>query len=182
MIEYAVILLLLTSNIVFIILFIRKDGAHRNLLKQKLQKQSSSSSLLLDEIKYEQDKEDKNGQKMLTEWQRQREEEKVFLDKHLTIASLAAKMGTNKTVLSKVINKSTGHTFPSLLNYYRIQEAVNMLKEEQNKQYTLEYIGEKCGYANRQVFHASFKQEVGMTPNRFKKFVINTQMQSKISN
>ena len=178
MLEYLVILLLSASTIVFLILFIRKDRAHRNLLKKNLQQQQFFS-VLMDDIVYEQHTKDDNEQKILVELQRQMEQEKVYLDKNLTIASLAAKMGTNRTILSKVINKSTRHNFPSLINYYRVQEAVRMLKEEQNNQYTLEYISDKCGYANRQVFHASFKQGVGMTPNRFKKFITNTQMQSK---
>lgn len=96
------------------------------------------------------------------------EGEKVYLDSDLTIESLAARMGSNRNVVSKLVNQHLGRSFPALLNQYRVNEAVMLLTDSSAKNYTIEAIAQMCGYNNRQVFHSAFKKETGLTPTEFR--------------
>lgn len=107
-------------------------------------------------------------QVFLEELQRLFESEKIYLDSDLTIESLASRMGTNRSILSKLINQHLGRTFPTLLNQYRVGEAVRLLTDAKCSNYTIEAIGQMCGYNNRQVFHSAFKKEAGLSPSEFR--------------
>lgn len=96
------------------------------------------------------------------------EVDKVYLDSDLTIESLATRVGANRNVVSKLVNQHLGRTFPSLLNQYRVNEAVRLLTDPSTKNYTIEAIAQMCGYNNRQVFHSAFKKETGLTPTEFR--------------
>lgn len=105
---------------------------------------------------------------ILEELQRLFEVEKVYLDGDITIESLATMLGTNRNVLSKIVNQHLKRTFPALLNMYRVNEAVRLLTEEKSRNYTIEAVAQMCGYNNRQVFHSAFKKETGLTPMEFR--------------
>lgn len=100
--------------------------------------------------------------------QQKLEVDKVYLDSDLTIESLAAALGTSRAILSKLVNQHLGRTFPTLINQYRINEAVRLLSHHKTRQYTIEAIAQMCGYNNRQVFHQAFKKETGITPMAFR--------------
>jgi AraC-like DNA-binding protein len=97
------------------------------------------------------------------------ESEKVYMRKELTISDLAKMLNTNRNIISKVTNTYFKKTLPALLNEYRIKEAVKLLIDDKTKNYKMEAISEMCGFNTRQVFHAAFKKETGITPNDFKK-------------
>ena len=96
------------------------------------------------------------------------EVEKLYLDSDLSIETLSSQLKTNRNVLSKLVNHHLGRSFPSLINQYRINEAVRLLNDPKTQNYTIEAIAQMCGYNNRQVFHSAFKKETGVTPIVFR--------------
>lgn len=96
------------------------------------------------------------------------EKEKIHLDSDLKIDMVAQRLNTNRAVISKLINQYLGRSFPALVNQYRINEAVRLLLDPKTSNYKLDAIGSLCGFNNRQVFHAAFKKETGLTPLEFK--------------
>ncbi|MDR1758015.1 MAG: AraC family transcriptional regulator [Bacteroidales bacterium] len=95
--------------------------------------------------------------------------EKIYLKNELSLNDLSAMMNINKNTLSHLINHYFQKTFPALLNEFRVQEAIHLLSSTKASMYTLEAIGEMCGYRNRQHFHLAFKKVTGLTPNDFRK-------------
>lgn len=96
------------------------------------------------------------------------EEKEIYLDKKLSIESLAKMAGTTKARMSHFINDVFGCNFPTFLNNYRVTKAVSLFSDPANAIYTVEAIGESCGFNNRQAFHSSFKKRIGMPPSKFR--------------
>lgn len=93
------------------------------------------------------------------------ESEKLFLDESLTIKSLANAVGTNRTYLSRVVNAHSGKHVPTFINSYRINYAMEKLKENPHQR-----IGEmyaKCGFKTHSNFDMTFKMFSGMTPSEY---------------
>ncbi len=98
---------------------------------------------------------------------------KVHLDSSLTLSSFADKIGTNTTYLSNVLNQALNSNFTSLVNFYRIEEAKELLMQQATENAAkvdkLDAIASKCGFRSVSAFHANFKKETGMTPGQYKK-------------
>lgn len=154
---------------VFFFLYIEKRKAYR-LLVEKNAQCAQRPVMSVASITYEENIPDSESDKIiLEEVQRLFETEKIYLDSDLTIENLASRIGCSRQSLSHIINQYLECTFPTLLNRYRINEAVRLLTSPQSMHYKMEAISSMSGYNNRQVFHSAFKKETGLTPTEFKK-------------
>ena len=172
--EGAIIFFLLGATIILAYLYVDKN---RNLLT--LVSKSARSKNIPEVLGYDIDFDkitvkDDNDAKLLAELRDLLENKEVFLDKSLTIESLAKMAGTNKARMSQFINKVFGCNFPTLLSNYRVTKAVAMFSDPANSIYTVEAIGENCGFNNRQAFHSSFKKKIGMPPSKFRELIKKT--------
>ena len=143
----------------------------RNLLSKNAESQTIPEFL---NYEYDFDKakvRDEADIKLLADLRELFEQKEVFLDKNLSLDSLARMAFTNKARLSRFINEVFGCNFPTFLNNYRVTKAVELLSDPANSIYTVEAIGESCGFNNRQAFHSSFKKRIGMPPSKFRKLI-----------
>lgn len=95
-------------------------------------------------------------------------EEKIFLKHTLTLDSLADILDSNRSYTSHVINEVFDMNFYNLINKYRIEEAIQMLQDGKHKSYSMEGIGNLCGFTSRSSFNSAFKKFTGKTPSDFK--------------
>ena len=90
-------------------------------------------------------------------------EEQLFTDPSLTVSSMADRLGTNRTYLSKAINETTGKSFTQLVNEYRIRQAIVEISDlVANK--PLKQIAAEVGFSSLSTFYACFQSGTGMTP------------------
>ena len=82
------------------------------------------------------------------------DDEQLFLQPGLTLAELAKQVGTNRTMLSKLVNEQIGMTFAEFINRKRIayfkkleKEFPNALKQE---------LAEKAGYTSMRSFYRNY--------------------------
>ena len=94
------------------------------------------------------------------------EEQKVYLDQHLTLAKLSGLVGTNNAYLSSMVNYIYGCNLPTLINRYRIGLAQSLLKEGK---YNIKEVYKVCGFVSRSVFYSAFLKETGTTPSIYVK-------------
>lgn len=165
---YIILTVLAMSNILFLILFIHSRWAYRKLMQKSLETEEKKNALVETASYNIEVVPDEQERRILRDLQKAMEQEKVFLDPTISVQDLAKRLGTNRTSLSHIINTHLNQNFASLLNSYRIKEAVNLLSDPQHFDDKMEAVGEMCGYNNRQVFHAAFKKEMGITPNHFR--------------
>jgi len=96
------------------------------------------------------------------------DEDKVYLNPDLNIWEVASLLGTNRTYLSGFINKTYNVNFSAFVNRYRVEEAKIVLAREEMDKYSLEVIGEKCGFGSYNNFIRVFREFEQMTPGRFR--------------
>ncbi|MBP2618736.1 helix-turn-helix domain-containing protein [Chryseobacterium jejuense] len=102
------------------------------------------------------------------------ESRELFLNKGVTLASLAKNIKTNTAYLSEIINTHKGKNFASYLNDLRIDFALNRLvKDKKFRSYKLSVIAEELGYNNEQAFSLAFKKKTGTTLSMYIKEIDN---------
>lgn len=95
--------------------------------------------------------------------------EKRYRDKDFSAKQLAQELNTNTRYISAVINSRFGMNFSSIVNEYRVKEALHKMTDKRFLDLTIEEIGSCVGFANRQSFYASFYRVMGETPNNYRK-------------
>ncbi len=91
-----------------------------------------------------------------------------YRDPDLNIQKLATSMNMNNRTISEVINRYFNQNFSEFVNSYRIQEAISLLKNNDDKTTVLEILY-AVGFNSKSSFYTAFKIKTGMTPSEFKK-------------
>lgn len=92
--------------------------------------------------------------------------EKIFLDEDLRLPSVAEEMGLTVHQLSAFINRYLRTNFNTFVNYYRIQEAMSLLKEEPSR--SVISIGMAVGFNALSTFQRFFLYATKMTPSKYR--------------
>jgi AraC-like DNA-binding protein len=95
--------------------------------------------------------------------------QKKYRDPDYSAKQLAEDLNTNPRYLSAVINSRFGMNYSSLVNEFRVRDAVHYLTDKRYQDKTMEEIGVMSGFSNRQSFYAAFFKEKGEAPHQFKK-------------
>jgi AraC-like DNA-binding protein len=94
--------------------------------------------------------------------------EKLHLNSDLKIWDVTARLGTNRTYLSNYINKNYAVNFSVFVNRYRVEEAKKFLTNMEGSLYSLEVVGEKCGFGSYNNFIRVFREMEQVTPGRYR--------------
>ena len=98
------------------------------------------------------------------------EQQKGYLDKDISLNSLAKELGTNHSYLSKIINQIKHKSFKHYLNDLRIAHAYEELQQDALKRrYTIEAIAFDNGFRSAESFSKKFKEKYGLYPSQFLK-------------
>ena len=95
------------------------------------------------------------------------ESEIVYADPELSVAKLANQLGWPINDVSRMINETFQTNFNDLINRYRVKALKELMKDEENKKYTLLGLSEKVGFSSKASFYRAFKKETGMTPSAY---------------
>ncbi len=93
--------------------------------------------------------------------------QKLYTDPNLSLNKLAQIMGLNPRSLSMILNTRIGKNFYDFINYYRIEEVKQLLKDPGNRKLTIEAIANKSGFKSKSSFNSAFRKYVHMTPREY---------------
>jgi len=93
------------------------------------------------------------------------EVEKLYLQNDIKLDELADRLGTTRHNASQVINEHFGLNFFELINKYRIQDAVEILEQNQNR--NIIDVAYEVGFNNKVTFNKSFKKFLSQTPSQY---------------
>jgi AraC-like DNA-binding protein len=122
-------------------------------------------------IEMENDTEENTGDDFIKEWKEKIlqvvVDAKQFEKPELSLTDLAKQLGTNASVLSRVVNKGFGMNFNDFINYYRVQAVLEKLKAGEQKTQTLLGIAYDCGFNSKATFNRAFKKVTGVSPKEW---------------
>lgn len=96
--------------------------------------------------------------------------ERVYREEGLTIAALAAKLGTPEYRLRRAINQRLGYrNFNAFLNRYRVNEVKQALVDIDQTAVPVLTLAMNAGFQSLGPFNRAFKAETGQTPTEFRK-------------
>ncbi|WP_303317498.1 helix-turn-helix domain-containing protein [Flavivirga abyssicola] len=98
---------------------------------------------------------------------------KLHLDPSLSLKTLSKKLNLSEGYISQLINKNSNLSFNDYINSLRINDAKEMLTNDNYKNYTILAIGLESGFNSKSSFYAAFKKFTGQTPIEYKKGVRN---------
>lgn len=97
------------------------------------------------------------------------EVEKVYRDETLSLRPLADRMSIPYYQLSQILNDELKRSFPDFINYYRIEEAKEILKRPGMAEIKITVLAYEVGFNSMTAFYKAFKKQTGLTPNQYKK-------------
>lgn len=96
------------------------------------------------------------------------EQKHLFLDKDLSLSSLAALLKTNTKYLSHTINSKKGKDFNRYVNELRIDYIIDkLIHQPEYRTYKIVYLAELCGISSHSKFSHLFKEIKGIIPSDF---------------
>ncbi len=155
-------LLIMTLSVIFLIVWMRHQRkTYRTLVDQYRKSLATPENAGTK-------KEDSGGDGALwAEIEKLMEKDKVFMKNSLTLESLADAAGTNRTYLSRTINKFSGGNFNAYIDRYRVREAVRIIEESSDRM-PFKELADKVGYNSLQVFYKAFQRETGLSPGGYR--------------
>ncbi|NIF04780.1 AraC family transcriptional regulator [Chryseobacterium sp. Tr-659] len=95
--------------------------------------------------------------------------EKPFLNPSLTIQNISDDVGIPTRELSVLINHQLGQHFYDFVNTYRIEYAMDILKDVTKTKVTILEILYEVGFNSKSSFNTAFKKHTGDTPTAYRK-------------
>lgn len=92
--------------------------------------------------------------------------QKKFAEPEISLEAVAAEIGLTTTYFSSLFKKETGETFVEYLTRLRLEEAMRMLEETDEKIYS---VAEKTGYPDAGYFSYIFKKKYGISPIQYRR-------------
>lgn len=94
------------------------------------------------------------------------ENDKVFAQPDVSVATLGKTVNTPAYVVSQVINERFGMGFFEWMAQYRVAEAKRILRDSPHIK--IEHVAGQVGYNSKSSFNTSFKKLTGMTPSEYR--------------
>lgn len=88
-----------------------------------------------------------------------------YADADMSLDTVCSKLGVSNSYFSSIFKKEVGISFITYLTDYRMQQAVHLMLETNEKNYE---IAEHVGYEDANYFGYVFKRKYGMSPSKYR--------------
>lgn len=156
---------ILVSQLFIICWYLYKALNNPRLFRNIDSKLKLVSDLILEEKKIEPETFNKD----LLKLKKYMIDEKPFLNPALTIQDISKEMNVPVRELSVLINHQLGQHFYDFVNTYRIENAMEILKDPSKSKVTILEILYEVGFNSKSSFNTAFKKHTGNTPTEYRK-------------
>jgi len=106
------------------------------------------------------------------------EEKEYFLSPDCNLNTIAKKIKTNTTYLSKIINIHKGKSMKDYINDLRIEYALKKIKNDRKfRAFSIKSIATEVGYKSHNSFTKHFKTKTGLNPSYYIKNIEKLEQQ-----
>ncbi|SHI41853.1 AraC family transcriptional regulator [Aquimarina spongiae] len=95
--------------------------------------------------------------------------EKRYLEPDFSLSILSKLIGKSTQKTSEIINQYGNQNFNDFINYYRVQDAKSLLKQDSSQLLKIASIAFDVGFSSLSSFNAAFKKFEGVTPSAYRK-------------
>ncbi len=95
------------------------------------------------------------------------EKNKFYLKHDLKMQDLVEGTGLSYKRISEVLNNELKKSFFDMINEYRMQTAITLIKTGFHKKHTLLHLAEEAGFNSKTTFNRIFKKYTGQTPTEY---------------
>lgn len=95
------------------------------------------------------------------------EQDKIFKVRGLLVGDLARQLRVRTRTVSILMREVYGMDFRSAINHFRVYHALKKIEEGYLDDFTIESLGESCGFNSRTTFFNAFKKEFGTGPGGY---------------
>jgi AraC-like DNA-binding protein len=177
--------MLLISLALTLLIYRKKNQAYKFIVKQNLallnlhksdvsdddSSEKSANGMDNESIKYSQSNLSEEAKiVILSKLEMLIQKGKVFLNPDLTLKNLAEKCNTNRTYLSQILHEKYNMNFNSLINKYRVEEAMRMMADV-DFDIPLKALHSHLGFNSNSTFYEVFRKYTGTSPNFYLKTV-----------
>jgi AraC-like DNA-binding protein len=92
---------------------------------------------------------------------------KIFLNANLSLAEFSKKLEIKPYVLTQVFKQYYQTTFYDFINTKRVKHSIELLKNINHNNMTIEGVGLSSGFNSRVSYYRNFKKIIGVTPKGF---------------
>lgn len=93
--------------------------------------------------------------------------DKLYRETDLSRERIAEKLAISPGYLSEIINSHYNQNLSSLINSYRIKEALQLLQDPEFSKYNIISVAYEVGFNSKSAFYKAFKKETGTTPSAY---------------
>jgi hypothetical protein len=93
--------------------------------------------------------------------------EKYYLKTDATLSKFAVLTKTTNDDINDFIILKYHQNFIDLVNIHRIQHFILLIDQGKHKEFTIEYLGNQCGFSTRQALYLSFMKFKGCSPSDY---------------
>ena len=95
-------------------------------------------------------------------------DKKPYLNPRFSLDELAEICNLKKHLVSQTINQEMGTNFNTLVNQYRVEEAIKLLGSHDTRHLTIQAIAEKAGFNSISSFNENFKKQTSRSPRDYR--------------
>jgi len=100
------------------------------------------------------------------------EEDKIFLNPALNLASLSETTGFTPKTISAVLNQHLQKSFNEFVNSYRIAAFKEKIQQPEMNHLTIAGVALECGFNSQATFQRTFKELTGKSPSEYRKTAV----------
>ncbi|NIM13104.1 MAG: helix-turn-helix domain-containing protein [Candidatus Aminicenantes bacterium] len=94
--------------------------------------------------------------------------EKLYRDADISLQLLAERLSVSPHLLSQILNEKLNRNFSDFVNYYRIEEAKQILASPRGDQLKIIAVAFEVGFNTKVAFYNAFKKYTKMTPSQYR--------------
>jgi ligand-binding sensor domain-containing protein/AraC-like DNA-binding protein len=94
--------------------------------------------------------------------------EKLYRDADISLQILAEKLSVSAHLLSQILNEKLNRNFSDFVNYYRIEEAKQILASTGGDRMKVIAVAFEVGFNTKVAFYNAFKKYTKMTPSQYR--------------